>query len=177
MHGTSRFHPGPYTPFFGPTVKGQRIVVTARQRETVNMIRKLAKIMRKEEPIEWCGLRKEMGKQPSRVVAHLFFLEAAVDGGRQRADTAWRAAQAFVLGIIPRRQRGRVWDWIVEEHSFRRWQRHRSVYALHRTQAWHDRVYRLAEFMSKNLHGDPRNIWRQVPGDVEPIDYVRSVLH
>lgn len=141
------------------------------------MLRELAEVMRRDEPIEWCGLRKKRGQQPSRIGGHLFMLGAAVDGGRQRADVAWRATQQFVLGTVPRRERQWVWDWIVRRHSRRQWSRMRRAYSLHRSRAWHDRIYRLAQFISVNLDGDPRNIWRKAPDEVDVIDHVRSVLY
>ena len=117
------------------------------------MVRKLAEIMRRDEPFEWAGLRRTFGEQPSLPGANLFILGSAVDGGQQPADVAWRSAQRFVFGIVPPAEREWVWDWIVRRHTPGEWRRKRRAYALHRNRAWHDRVYRFAEFISKHLDG------------------------
>jgi hypothetical protein len=140
------------------------------------MIRRLAKLLRKDGPSEWPGLRDRFGEQPSRIGANIFVLGCAVDGGQQTADVAWRAAQRFVLGVVPPKEREHVWDWIVRQHTLTEWRRRRAAYGLHRNRIWHTRVYRFADFIAKYVGGDPRNIWRRVPEGVEPMDHVRSVL-
>ncbi len=67
--------------------------------------------------------------------------------------------------------------WITKRHTQSEWRRRRLTYGLHRVRIWHERVYRIARFIVENLDGDPRNMWKRVPGGVEPIDHVRSVLH
>ncbi len=152
-------------------------MITPQQRQMAMMIRKLAKLMRKDVPNEWPGLPGQFGGQPSRTGANIFILGSAVDGGQQPADIAWRAAQRFVLGVVPIRERERMWDWIVRYHTLSDWRRKRSAYGLHRNRLWHSRVYRFAEFISRYLNGDARNIWRHVPDGVASIDYTRSILH
>jgi hypothetical protein len=151
--------------------------MTPTQRRSVTMVKRLARLMKRDAPNEWPGLRDAFGRAPSRLGASLFFLGSAIDGGRQPADVAWRSAQRFVLGIVPLHARDEVWSWILRTHTLTTWRRRRRAYGLHRIGAWHDRVYRFARFIIDNLNGDPRNIWRRIPEDVDPIDHLRSVLY
>jgi hypothetical protein len=154
---------------------GQRLI-TAKQRKTVRMVKELAALLRRDEPSEWPGLRLHVGELPSRTGASLFTLGCAIDGGLQQAVVGWRGAQRFVFGIVPRKHREDMWEWIVRRHTTSQWRHKRTAYGLHGIRAWHQRVYRFAEFIAAYCNGDAREIWNRVPDGVQPIDHVRSIL-
>src|SRR6266581_4154778 len=150
--------------------------MTREQSRRVSMIKHLAKYFRRAAPERWAGLPDKRGARPTRLGANLFVLGCAIDF-RRDGDSAWDAADYFLFNIVPSSQRERMWNWIVETHTPRRWDEKRAAYGLHRFPAGHKRVYRIARALVSLVDGDPRNLWRHAPKSVESIVYTESVLH
>ena len=111
----------------------------------------------------WPFLEPLNGRIADKITANKFFLACIIDY-QQKADRAWGQARCFVeetMGDPPD-----IWREIVKRHPTEAdWLKAKAMYALHRWDRAHKRVYRIGQRIIAQYDGDARRIWESATRD------------